>query len=944
MTSVSRRAFLQLGAGGALALSLRGLAWAERPPAASGAVPAYSDWEDLYRERWRWDKVACGTHTNANCVAACAWNLYVRDGIVWREEQSAPYAASNASVPDFNPRGCQKGATCANLMLGATRVRYPLRRVGARGAGQWKRISWEEALGEIAGGLVDTLARRGGEGVVCHLGTNFDYGVTLAGTLRFFRQIGAPIADPTAHAGDLAAGGVITLGAGWTAGSSDDWFRSRYLVLWAINPVVTRIPDAHFINEARYRGAQVVTIAPDYNQSATHSDLWISVNPGTDAALALAACQVIVEENLLQADYVRKHTDLPFLVRSDNQRLLRESDMVNGGRDDRFALWDEAKGALVWAPGTKGSAERTLKLPDGARPALEVRKEVRLATGKNVPVRTVFSLLRERLQQFRPEEATRITGVSAAVIRRFARDFAHAPAALILSGLGGCKNYHSDLIQRAQLLLASLTGNLGRAGGGWHTAGWIDLDGIGLVGMADNLNAEALAALGAAVAANPEAAEAEFMSGYISSTLFHTVHAGLAEARLAPQYGDPALPRPPKAYLDEALAKGHFPIGVPRGGEPPEVMISILGNILRHTRMGQRVRETIFAKARLIVEIGVRLSETARYADIVLPAAGWYEKVGFKYLIGLVPYITFSDRAMPPLGESKPEWEIYSLLAQHVAAEAKKRGIAEVKSFRGKPCNIATLDARFSDNGRFGPNADEDVLRFILSTSSAGGGMTLEDLRRQGGAVRVRSLGPDQSTTSNFHSPYREDEPVATFRDCVEKDRPYRTLSGRQQYYIDHPWFLEVGEQLPMHKDPPAAGGRHEFTLTSGHTRWSIHSIWRDHVLMLRLQRGEPVLFINNEDARRRGIGDHDLVRVSNDLSSFVVRAMPTGAIHPGQLHIYHAWEPFQFRTGTSDQSLVPSPIKPTQLVGDYGHLKWKFAYYEPNAVDRDTRVNITKL
>ncbi|HEX7409632.1 MAG TPA: molybdopterin-dependent oxidoreductase, partial [Candidatus Binatia bacterium] len=776
MPSFSRRAFLQLGAGGALALSLRGLAWAERPLAASGAVPAYSEWEDLYRERWRWDKVARGTHTNANCVAACAWNLYVRDGIVWREEQSAPYVASNATVPDFNPRGCQKGATCANLMLGATRVRYPLRRVGARGAGQWKRISWDEALGEIAGGLVDTLARRGGGGVVCDLGVNFDYGVTLAGTLRFFRQIGVPVADPSAHAGDLATGGVITLGAGWTGGSSDDWFRSGYLVLWAINPVVTRIPDAHFINEARYRGAQVVTIAPDYNQSATHSDLWISPNPGTDAALALAACQVIVEENLFQADYVRKQTDLPFLVRSDNQRLLRESDILNGGRDDRFALWDEVKGSLVWAPGTKGSSERTLKLPDGVRPALDVRKEVGLAAGKSVPVRTVFSILSERLQKFRPEDAARITGVGAEVIRHFARDFARAPAALILSGLGGCKNYHSDLVQRSQLLLASLTGNLGRAGGGWHTAAWIDLEGIGLVGMLDNLDAAALTAAAAAMAANPQAAEAEFMSGYISSTLFHTVHAGLAEARLNPSYGDPTLPRPPKAYLDEALRKGHFPIGVPQGGEPPEVVVSILGNILRHTRMGQRVRETLFAKARLIVDIGFRLSETARYADIVLPAAGWYEKVGFKYLVGLVPYITLGDRATPPLGEAKPEWEIYSLLAQHVAAEAKKRGVTAVKSFRDKPCDIATLDARFSDNGRFGPNAEEDVLRFILSTSSAGGGMTLEDLRRQGGAVRVRSLGPDQSTTSNFYSSYRQDEPVATFRDFVEKDRPYRTL------------------------------------------------------------------------------------------------------------------------------------------------------------------------
>jgi nitrate reductase alpha subunit len=206
---------------------------------------AYADWRDVYRQRWRWDRVVRGTHTNANCVSSCAWNLYVRDGLVWREEQSAPYAASNASVPDFNPRGCQKGASCSDLLLGPTRIRHPLRRVGPRGAGRWKRISWDEALAEISGTLVDVLERRGGAGVICELGPNVDYGPNSAAALRFFRQIGAPLTDSMAQIGDLAVGGTITLGTPHTDGSSDDWFRSDYLVLWAFNPSSTRIPDAH---------------------------------------------------------------------------------------------------------------------------------------------------------------------------------------------------------------------------------------------------------------------------------------------------------------------------------------------------------------------------------------------------------------------------------------------------------------------------------------------------------------------------------------------------------------------------------------------------------------------------------------------------------------------------------------------------------------------------
>jgi len=930
------------GAAGALTLALRRVGWSEgssTPP----AVPAYRSWEDVYRREWRWDRVVRGTHTSANCIAACAWNLFVRDGIVWREEQSAPYAASNPSVPDWNPRGCQKGACCASLSLGPTRVRYPLRRVGPRGSGRWRRVSWDEALGEIAGAIVDALQRRGGSGVLCELGGNFDYGPTLAATLRFFRQIGAPVTDPTAHTGDLPVGGAITLGAGFTGGSSDDWFRSSFLVLWSFNPAVTRIPDAHFLCEARYRGATVVTIAPDYNPTAIHSDLWIAPRVGTDAALALAACQVILEEELYADAYLREQTDLPLLVRSDTQRFLRQSDVEAGGSEAVFAFRDEAGERLLWAPGSQGSAVRSIALPPGVRPALDASLEVRLATGETVRAQSVFSLLRRHLQAFRPERAEEVTGIAPEVVRRFARAFAAAPAAAILVGYGGCKHYLADLIHRAQLLLASLTGNLGRPGGGWHSGGYINLEGLGLVAGLDRLGTLPLLWLAARSSWNPQKVGAEFLGPYISSTLFHTVHAGLAEFRLDPAHADPGLPRPPGAYLDEAVAAGHFPLGLPPGADPPEVIVSVCGNVLRHSRMGQRVRDTLFARARLVVDIGFRMSETARYADLFLPAAGWYEKVGVKYLVGLVPYLTVADRAVPPLGESKPEWEIFSLLARRVAAEAKRRGVREVAGFRRDPCSIDDLGERFSDGGRFGPQDDQEVLRYILSTSSAAKGIGLGELRRSGGAVRVRSLGPE-SPTSNFFCEYRLDEPVVPLRDFVEKKRPYPTLTGRQQFYIDHPWFLELGEALPTFKPPPPAGGDHPFVLTSGHTRWSIHSIWRDHPMMLRLQRGEPLVLLNEADARARGIQDHDLVRVWNDLHSFVARAAVSGNIQPGQVHLYHAWEPFQYREQRSHQFLIPSPIKPTQLAAGYGHLRWSFAFYEPNSVDRDTRVSIARL
>ena len=430
---------------------------------------------------------------------------------------------------------------------------------------------------------------------------------------------------------------------------------------------------------------------------------------------------------------------------------------------------------------------------------------------------------------------------------------------------------------------------------------------------------------------------------YVPSTLFHAVHAGLGAQELAAKNGDPRLKDGTEPRLKHALEKGWFPMAPKPGDEPPRVILSIMGNVLRHSRMGDRIRDTLFAQAKLIVDVNFRVSETGRNADIVLPAAGWYEKIGIKYIASFVPYITLGDQATDPLGDAKPEWEIFSRLAEHVAAEAARRGVTTTRGFRGEDCDLADMGDRFSDGGRFGPDAQEDALRLVLKLSGASKGIDLEKLRAEGGAARIASLGPEGGT-AGIYSDYSQTEPVVPLRDFVEKKRPYPTLTGRQQFYIDHPWFLELGEELPTHKDPPAAGGDHPLTLTSGHTRWSVHAMWRDHRSMLRLQRGEPVVYLNAEDARLRRIRDHDLVRVRNDLSAFVARAKPTGAIRPGQQPIFHAWEPYQFRGHKTEQNLTPSPLKATQLVGDYGHLKWGYAHYEPNQTGRDTRVEVERI
>ncbi|RMF21006.1 MAG: nitrate reductase, partial [Deltaproteobacteria bacterium] len=169
---VTRRRFLAFGAMGSLSLVLRGLvpasarggeARAERPALR---LPSYSGYQDVYRQAWTWDRVVRGTHLRANCFSACAWDLYVKDGIVWREEQTDAYRRPDSPLPDYGPRGCQKGACYSSLMTAPDRLLYPMARVGERGSGRWKRISWDEALGRLADAIIDASEEGGAETVV----------------------------------------------------------------------------------------------------------------------------------------------------------------------------------------------------------------------------------------------------------------------------------------------------------------------------------------------------------------------------------------------------------------------------------------------------------------------------------------------------------------------------------------------------------------------------------------------------------------------------------------------------------------------------------------------------------------------------------------------------------------------------------------------------------
>ncbi len=939
MVEVSRRALLRGGAASAVVLSLRGLWPAAGAAAATETKPAakvsYAGYLDVYRQAWRWDRVVRGTHLRANCFSACSFDLYVKDGVVWREEQADVYQRDVAGLPDFAPRGCQKGACYSDHMIGPDRLTHPLERVGPRGSGRWRRISWSDALTRLADAMLDALEDGGPETVVYDNGTsNTDMGPSTLGEMRFFSMLGATLLDGFGGTGDLAMGAFQTWGTSFVDGSADDWMRADTLIFWHCNPAYTRIPDAHFANEARYRGSTVIHVSPDYSASAMHTSLWVGCRQGRDAALALGLAREILARGAVDEDYVREQTDLPFLVCDDDARFLRESDFEQGGRDDIFYVWDERSQSPVAAPGTPGRWSDSLDLGE-ITPALSGRFEVETQAGRR-SVRPVMERLRERLAMYTPEHVNEVAGVSPALQTRLADQITSSRRTLIYASWGSNKSYHADLLHRSLILISALRGDHGRAGGGVRFAAWLPFEGGNklLPGSEGSWLQRLMLRFYTPPPRMMEdaiAAVSKESLTWTPSHLFLYTHAGLAEMQDRDAALDASLPRPARDYFREALEKGWLRER-PARDNPPRVLVTSGVNPLRRWPAPQKVEEVLWPKLSMIAALDFRISSTGAKADLLLPAAGYYEKVGVKYAVALVPYAVVGEQAVPPLGESKGEWEIISLLARRLQERARERGIEG---------GLADFYERFSENGELGIGDDVQILDRILRDSSPTRDVGWEEARHRG-AIPVRSVG-EWGITSAIGSDVEPGGTLTPSRIHVEEKHAWPTLTGRQQFYLDHPWFFEADEVLPRWKPLPMAGGQHPILLTGGHTRWSIHATWRGHPDLLRLQRGGPAMWMSDLDAGTRGITDGDPVRVWNDHGSFRVGVKVSPAVAPGMALIYHAWEPYQFPGQRSNMDLVSSPYKPLHLVGDYGHLRYRAFMAGPLHVPRGVPVDVER-
>lgn len=361
-------------------------------------------WEDGYRNRWQHDKIVRSTH-GVNCTGSCSWKIHVKGSLVTWETQQTDYPRTRPDMPNHEPRGCPRGASFSWYLYSANRVKYPMLRgrlarmwrklrqtmqpieawetivsdpekakqyKSMRGLGGFVRSNWDETNEIIAAANIYTIKRYGPDRIAGFSPIPAMSMVSYASGSRYLSLLGGSLLSFYDWYCDLPPSSPQTWGEQTDVSESADWYNSTFIMLWGSNVPQTRTPDAHFMVEARYRGAKVVSVFPDYAEGVKFGDIWLNPKQGTDAAVALAMGHVVLKEFHLAGKseyfdkYCRQYTDMPFLVCLEKQgdkyvpgRKLRAADFPDGlgqanNPDWKTIAYDQDTGEFIVPQGSIG--------------------------------------------------------------------------------------------------------------------------------------------------------------------------------------------------------------------------------------------------------------------------------------------------------------------------------------------------------------------------------------------------------------------------------------------------------------------------------------------------------------------------------------------------------------------------------------------------------------
>ena len=548
----------------------------------------------------------------ALCVSRCGATGVTVDGRFAALEPDPAHPTGRAL--------CVKGKAAPAIVGHADRVLHPLRRTAPKGADDpaWERIGWDEALDIVAAQLTAIADASGPESVVFASASPSTSAISdsVDWIVRLRRAFGSPnfVSSMELCGWGRYLASMYTFGAPVPGAFMPDLERAGCILYWGYNPSVARLVHATATVDARRRGARLVAIDPRRAGLASSADHWLRVRPGTDAALAIAIAGVMLERGWYDADFVRRFTNAPLLVRADTGRLLR-SDEVPGAEPGRYVAWDAgADGPVMYDP-----ARRRYDT-DEARLALDGR----FAVGDR-ECRPVLAELADHCREWTPEAAAAVTGVPAVEIERVAETlWSSRPVAFYTwSGL----EQHTGTTQtiRAINVLYALLGSLDAPGGNvlFTAVPTNPIDGLELLAPEQRAKAIGLDERPLGPARFEFTTGADFYAAAIDGRARALVNFG---ANLVMAQGDSARGRDALAQLDFAVHADMF------------------------------------------------LSPTADLADIVLPVATPFEvealRVGFEVSQEAQSLVQLRRPVQAPRGEARSDLEIVFALAKRLGLGA----------------------------------------------------------------------------------------------------------------------------------------------------------------------------------------------------------------------------------------------------------------------------------
>jgi nitrate reductase alpha subunit len=752
----------------------------------------------------------------------------------------------NTATAAWHPRGCAKGYQVHRRVYGPFRLKYPLIRKGwkrwaddgfppltpelrttylfdARGSDELVRASWSDAHKYMSRGLVaiartysgdEGRARLEAEGYEPEMldamggaGTRtlkFRGGMGLLGVVgkygmyRFANMMALLDADVRGVDEEHAKGGRLWSNYTWHGDQApgfpfvhglqsadvdfNDLRFSKLTIQVGKNLVENKMAESHFFVEAMERGGTIVTITPEYSPPATKADYWIPIRPGTDAALFLGITRLLIDGNRYDADFVKRYTDLPMLIRTDNGKRLRAAEVFAGyapglaedgpsfkvqklkpeqyEKLGDFVVFDEA----TRAPRAITRDQLGERMDDaGIRPALAWSGRVTLADGTSVEATTTWSAYLVHLRDYDLESVVEMTGSPRELITRLADDIARITPAAAHIGEGVNHWFHATLANRAVYLPFMLTGNIGRPGAGVYT--WAGNYKSALFqGHPDS--GDGFKGWIAEDPFQPNLDEAASGSD-IKAHLF-----GYGEEPAYWNHGDrPLVVDTPRDGRRVFTGKTHMPT-------PTKALwftnVNILNNAKHHYEMIRNVNPRID----LIASTDIEMNSSVEYADITFPATSWMESGTLEVTASCSnPFLQVWGRAkggIDPLYEAHDDARILADQAKALADELK--------------------DQRFADYWKFILEGKEQVyIQRLLDASITTNGYRLDD-------ILAGTYGEPGAALMLFRT-----YPRIPFFEQLADNLPFFTDTGRLNSYCDIPEALEYGENFIVHREGPEA-------------------------------------------------------------------------------------------------------------------------------------------